>query len=319
MATLMLGGERYECLPGETVLEALLRQKVEVSYGCKQGICQTCLLRSDIAPPDNVQINLTTDQRSKNCFLACQWQAEEDISITPVLSHDFVKAKVVSKSLLRQDILKLTLKVQKPFKFHAGQFVNLKKSESVVRSYSIANTPNQENTVEFHIRLLANGQFSQWAFSELVAGDVIPVSEPKGSCIYSPTESTGNLLMIGTGTGLAPLSGVLADALELKHTGVIHLFHGSQYSEGLYLDTELNQLAEQYNNFLYTGCVSKGHSSGFVSGRANDRAFLEYPDLKGWKVFICGNPDMVKASQTQAFLKGASCQNIYSDAFVLSQ
>ncbi|MEO1879495.1 MAG: FAD-binding oxidoreductase [Methylococcales bacterium] len=319
MSILKYRDREYSCHRGETILDALLRQKVDLSYGCKQGICQACMLRSNITPPDYTQNNLTTDQRSKNCFLACQWQPEEDVCIDPVESQSFVNARVVSKSLLSQDVLRLTLEFQKPFKFHAGQFVNLKKSEQVIRSYSIASTPNHSNTVEFHIRLLTNGQFSQWAFHELEHGDVIPVSEPKGNCIYNTKGANENLLLIGTGTGLAPLLGIVTDAFEHGHSGRIHLFHGSHISEGLYLNTKLTQLSEKYENFYYSGCVSREASAVFFNGRANDKAFSQYPDLKGWRVFVCGNPEMIKDSQKRAFLNGASCAHIFSDAFLLNQ
>ena len=318
MVILKYGEREYSCHEGETILEAMLRQKVDLSYGCQQGVCQTCLLRSDISPPDYAQKNLTNNQRSKNYFLACQWKPEQDISLVPLASHDFVNGYVVSKSLLSKDVLSLTLELHNPFEFYAGQFVNLKKSEQVIRSYSIASIPNQLNTIEFHIRLFKKGQFSQWAFNELVLGDVIAVSEPKGNCIYSSESTDESLLLIGTGTGLAPLSGIVTDALEHRHSGRIHLFHGAHYSEGLYLNARLTQLSEQYENFYYTGCVSREEASVFFSGRANDKAFSQYPDLKGWRVFVCGNPEMVKVSQKQAILNGVSCGHVFSDAFIVN-
>jgi len=115
MSILKYRDREYSCHRGETILDALLRQKVDLSYGCKQGICQACMLRSNITPPDYTQNNLTTDQRSKNCFLACQWQPEEDVCIDPVESQSYVNARVVSKSLLSQDVLRFPLEFQKPF------------------------------------------------------------------------------------------------------------------------------------------------------------------------------------------------------------
>ncbi|HIL41046.1 MAG TPA: 2Fe-2S iron-sulfur cluster binding domain-containing protein, partial [Methylococcales bacterium] len=95
MVILKYGEREYSCHEGETILEAMLRQKVDLSYGCQQGVCQTCMLRSDISPPDYAQKNLTNNQRSKNCFLACQWKPEQDISLVPLASHDFVNGYVV--------------------------------------------------------------------------------------------------------------------------------------------------------------------------------------------------------------------------------
>ena len=40
--------------------------------------------------------------------------------------------------------------------------------------------------------------------------------------------------------------------------------------------------------------------------------------LKNWRVYLCGHPDMVKATRKQAFLAGASMKDIYADPFVIS-
>jgi NAD(P)H-flavin reductase len=50
-------------------------------------------------------------------------------------------------------------------------------------------------------------------------------------------------------------------------------------------------------------------------GRANDIALSRLPDLKGWRVFLCGHPEMVNETKRQAYLNGASLKDIYADAF----
>jgi len=127
-------------------------------------------------------------------------------------------------------------------------------------------------------------------------------------------------LLIGTGTGLAPLAGIIADALAHQHSGLIHLFHGSQYAGGLYLVEAMRQLASQHENVNYTACVSRAPApEGFAQGRANELALETYPDLKGWRVYLCGHPDMVKITQQRAFLAGAKMRDIYADAFLIGE
>ncbi|MDA1343882.1 MAG: hypothetical protein O2966_08545, partial [Proteobacteria bacterium] len=120
-------------------------------------------------------------------------------------------------------------------------------------------------------------------------------------------------------TGLAPLEGILTDALANGHAGPIHLFHGSRDAEDLYRIDEMRQLAEQHPNFHYTQCLSGGHvPEGFASGRVNEIALSGIPDLKDWRVFLCGHPEMVNQMKKQVFLKGASIADIYTDAFLIS-
>jgi NAD(P)H-flavin reductase len=58
---------------------------------------------------------------------------------------------------------------------------------------------------------------------------------------------------------------------------------------------------------------------GYVAGRAHDVAFQQIPNLKNWRLFLCGHPDMVKTAKMKAFLAGASMKDIYADAFNVSK
>jgi NAD(P)H-flavin reductase len=229
---------------------------------------------------------------------------------------NFTAAIVIDKQLLNPETLLLSLQLQAPMDFYAGQFVNLKRADGLMRSYSIANNRINAQKLTFHIRRLAGGRFSEWAHQDLNIGDVIAVSDPQGLCYYLPNKPQQNLLLIGTGSGLAPLAGIISEALHHGHHGQIHLYHGSREIDGLYWIAEMQQLAHQYPNFHYTACVS-GESvpEGIVQGRANDLAFTAIKNLKDWRVFLCGHPEMVKQSKRQAYLNGAGLQDIHADAF----
>ncbi len=81
----------------------------------------------------------------------------------------------------------------------------------------------------------------------------------------------------------------------------------------------MRQLAEQHSNFHYTPCLSGSVvPDGFTAGRVNDVVFSQLPDLKSWRIFLCGHPEMVSQMKKQTFLKGAAIADIYTDAFVIS-
>ena len=214
----------------------------------------------------------------------------------------------------------LVVKIADAHRYKGGQFVNLQRADGLTRSYSIANIPRESGTLEFHIRRIPEGRFSAWVHEQLKAGDAIRISDPKGQCFYLPDRKEQGMLLIGTGTGLAPLAGIVHDALSHGHFGPIRLFHGSRGKDGLYRTEQMRKLAEQHANFSYTPCVSgDAVPKGFTEGRANDAALAEHADLSGWRVFLCGHPDMVKYTQKQAYLKGAKLADIYCDAFVTNQ
>lgn len=319
MANLTIEKKTYSCQPDETVLDALLRGNVNISYACKKGSCHSCMVRClNGAPPETAQVGLKSTLKAHHHFLACLCHPEQDMTLKlPDQSEFYTDGTVVVNAMLNRNTLLLVIAFKDAFEFNAGQFVNLQRPDGLTRSYSIANTPQESNTLEFHIRRLPGGKFSEWLHDEIRAGDTIAVSEPRGHCFYLPERREQGLLLVGTGTGLAPLAGILTDALAHGHSGPIHLFHGSREVEDLYRTDELRQLAAQHQNFHYIPCLSGSHvPEGFTAGRANDAALATLGDLKGWRIFLCGHPDMVNQTKITAFLKGASSMDIYADAFL---
>jgi len=320
MINLKIGENNYACEPKETVLDSLLRQDVDISFACKKGTCQCCMVRcTDGKPTESSQSNLKDTLKSQNYFLACCCVPEQDMTIRlPDQSEIFSEGKVVVNELMNRNTILLILECHDITEYRAGQFVNLQREDGLTRSYSIANTPQESRTLEFHIRRLPGGQFSEWVHDEIKVGDTLSVSEPKGHCFYIPERKEQGILLVGTGSGLAPLAGILTDALSHGHSGAIHLFHGSSEKEDLYRIDEMRQLAETHENFNYIPCISREHSEqGFAQGRANQVALEQMTDLKGWRVFLCGHPEMIYQMKTQVFLKGVSMGDIYTDAFLV--
>ena len=321
MATITMNGEKHACQANETILDALLRANVEIPHACREGVCQSCLMRSlDASPPSLSQNGLKDTLQHQNYFLACRCYPERDMTVAlPDHEGSGIVAEVCEKESLNTDIMRLVLSYEHDFSFYAGQFVHLKRpDDGLTRSYSIANTPGKGNILEFHIKKLPNGQFSTWVHEELVVGEKLTVSEAKGACHYLPGKSDQPILLVGTGSGLAPLIGIINDALDQGHSGPIRLYHGSREPEGLYLIDEIQSLAESYENFDYTPCVSgeTAHEK-FAKGRAHDVALSSTDTLAGWRVYLCGHPEMVNQCKMRAYLKGASLNDIYADAFYM--
>jgi len=322
MRRITIGESTFSCQPDETVLETLLRENVKVPNGCRQGLCQACLMRSlDNSPPVSAQNGLKDTLQAQKYFLSCICRPEQDMTVAlPNQQGASIEASVIDKQQLTPDIIRLILAYKTPFNFFAGQFVNLKRPDGLTRSYSIANIPHHENILEFHIRRLPNGQFSSWVHDELELGAQLTLSEAQGSCHYLPGRAEQPLILIGTGSGLAPLYGIIADALAQEHSGPIHLFHGSRDLNGLYFVDEMRELADKFDNFHYTSCLSGDSAeSDHVRGRAHDIALSSIESLNGWRVFLCGHPEMVSQSKKMAFMKGASMSDIYVDAFHVIQ
>lgn len=321
MHKLTLNTSTFDNKEGDTVLDTLLSNGIDIPYACKAGVCQSCLIRSpDQMPPVDAQKGLKKTQQANHFFLACQCHPTKDMTLElDPNEQPFIASEVMRVSLLNNDILELILKHPEGFNFQPGQFINLRNSKGIVRSYSIANAKNTDNTLELHIRKLANGQFSEWVHQQLKVGDAIDFQGPFGDCFYVQDNPLQPLVLIGTGTGLAPLIGIVSEALSKGHQGPIHLYHGSSETDGLYLMDTLKDLAVNQLNFHYTPCLSgSSEHPECINGRVHDIALQSFADLAGHKVYLCGHPEMVKAAQRKAYLAGASLQDIFADAFTVN-
>lgn len=310
----------YSCNAGETVLESLIRQGAEPPSSCRSGSCQTCMMRAvEGTPPPDSQKGLKPTLQHRGFFLACICKPETDMSVALAGAEALprITTTVIDKKELTPELLRLRLRPEAAFEFQAGQFINLHRPDGLIRSYSIASLPSEE-VIELHVELIPNGKMSGWLHDQVNLGDPLTIDGAHGDCFYLGEKPQQNLLLIGTGSGLAPLWGIARAALEHGHQGEIHLFHGSRSAERLYLVDELKALAEAHSNFFYTPCVSGDNSQGFTAGRANTVALQQFPKLNGWGVYLCGHPEMVNNTKRDTFLAGANFQDIYADPFTIS-
>ncbi len=319
MSVVRFENNDYLSAQGESLLDCLLRHGVKIPHSCNSGVCQTCMMRAVKGQPSAIsQSCLKEAQRLQGYFLACSYipNADIDVLLPDYVSQENVSAIVENKKMINRFVVQLFLKPNERFLFHAGQFVNLYKEASVARSYSIASMTDS-GFVELNIAVVPHGQVSTWVYEELQIGDEVNISRPLGDCFYTHGDLNQSLLLIATGTGLAPLMGILRDALSANHIGDIWLYHGSRTADGLYYVNKLNQYESFYENFHYFPCVSGGSTSAkFHHGRANEIALDQHKDLKNWRVFVCGNAAMVKQTKKKCYLAGASLNHISSDSFL---
>jgi len=319
MPKIVFEGQEYQAEDNESVLDCLIRHDVSVNYSCRAGVCQSCMMMMEEGTPSEAsQKGLKDALKAQNYFLMCSYVAEEDISISrPGKDFQSMETEVLALDKLSDDVLRVRLARPENYSYFPGQFLNLQNPDGAERSYSLASLPDDEDFLELHVRHIPGGKVSGWVHTALKAGDRVTISPATGDCFYTPGQPTQDLLLIGTGTGLAPLYGILRDALRQGHQGDIHLYHGSSTVEGLYLVDELKALDAAHTNVHYHPCVSQGTPpAGITSGRADQKALEEIGKLGGWRVYLCGREDMVKSARQKAFLSGASLKDIYADPFV---
>lgn len=312
----------YDCRTGETVLDALMRQGGEIPFSCRNGICQVCLQRRVAGElPADSQKGLRPDLAALGYFLPCRCRPESDLEFAaPDPADLYTPAVVQGKELLTPTVCRLLLEPATALRYRPGQFINLRRADGTVRSYSLASLPDQDYFLELHVKRMRNGVLSSWIFDELQVGDELEIQGPEGRAHYQGGDPTENLLLIGSGTGLAPLYGIVRDALQRGHNGGIHLVHGARDPSEIYLREALLELCGRHPNLRYTACVrSDTPAPGILLGQAQDVAFALHPNMHGWRVHLAGPEDMVRAADELALRAGAAPERIHTDPFVYKE
>src|SRR5512147_533260 len=148
-------------------------------------------------------------------------------------------ARLVRSVALTDDTKHLEFAVEglPRFDFTAGQFVSMKEphdGREITRAYSIASAPRGNNTFDLCLNRVPEGFFSNF-LCDLPEGETVPFHGPHGYFVLkNPVRSS---LFIGTGTGIAPLRGMLQwlFAEELRNQGrEFWLVFGVRYERDLY-------------------------------------------------------------------------------------
>lgn len=321
MGSVIFDSKTYPLEQNESVLDCLLRHGINIPHGCKAGACQSCVMRSSSNLPAIAQKGLKQSQKELGYFLSCSCIPTEDIEAA--LGDDLLErhqTQVLDIKKLNSQIFRIRLHA--PFNFKAGQYINIWLNDVITRSYSIASTAS-ENHIELHVKVLENGRFSSWAYNHLNVGDALNIQGPIGDCIYTNDRPDAPILMAGIGTGLAPLFGILKDALTAGHTGRIQLLVGAREAKNFYLCETLNSLAERHANLEVRFSANEGNHSAidpqiFTRESIYDLAKSIAPNAQGYRIYLCGAPTFVNKMRKQCFLTGASMQDIHCDAFLPS-
>jgi len=307
-----LDGVTIPLQPGETVLAALERSGADAPSGCRAGTCCKCMQQGE-NPPVESQRGLRATLQSQGFFLACQARPKGKLKIRSQAPLPRVKAHVESIDIVSSDVARILLRPDSPLDFHPGQYLDVLHPSGANRSYSIASLPS-DGWLELHIRRIPDGLVSGWLHG-LKAGDEVSVRGAYGQCFYVADDLKKKLLLVGAGTGLAPLLGIARDALEQEYSGSIDLVHGGLQPDRLYLRDELAELAEQYPQLRIHHCVLRGATQHEHEGALDELAVRIAGRLSRVRAFLCGDEALVRQLQRKLFLAGVPSGEILSDPF----
>jgi ferredoxin/flavodoxin---NADP+ reductase len=183
------------------------------------------------------------------------------------------------------------------------------------RAYSIASSSVERRHLEFYLTLVTAGQLSPRLFALRHGSRLFLGPKATGLFTLDRVPSDKAVLLVATGTGLAPYVSMLRTMLIHDTTRRFVVLHGARCSWDLGYRAELESLARLRPNFIYipsitrpeqdphfrgqTGRIQKLMETGVVESLAGLRLDPGLMD-----VFLCGNPEMIQQVKAMLEAKG---------------
>lgn len=324
-------GQSFEVEAGEAVLEAALRCEVALPHECQFGGCGTCRMKVvegsvDYPAQDGevaeLPMGLNPEEAAAGYALACQARPASDlvISVAPPLacsSPTRLDATVEHVAALTPDVthLRLRLPDDANLVYRPGQYMNVQLGDGRHRSFSMASKPNG-GSVDFHVRRIPGGTFTEQRIAKLRPGQTLAVEMPHGNfCFHA--EDYRPLVMVATGTGLAPIKSMLEALMDDEDCPPVSLYWGMRSEADLYLHEAIQTWAERLYEFRYVPVLSRASDSWTGRrGYVQDAVLADLEDLSEHAIYLCGSPRMISDAKLAFAERGASLEHLYIDSFV---
>lgn len=316
---------------GETILDAALRAGLNLPHSCKGGHCSSCRARirvGEVSYPSGRPLGLMEDEERDGYALLCQAHAASENLTIEVREIRPPVPEIVVKSLpcrverlqrLTADIMAVFLRVpaSEYFHFAPGQYLDIMLPQNRRRSFSIASTPGDGKLLELHIRRVSSGEFTQQLFDGTLEKSLLRIEGPLGQ-FWFRRESSRPALLIGGGTGYAPLRSMLHSLLEVGDRRQLHLYWGAQAAADLYEDAHIKELRVEHPNLHYVPVLSAPRPDDHWAGRTgfvHAAALADHPDLSRFDVYASGPPVMVETIRHEFLHRGLPAEQLFFDSF----
>jgi ferredoxin-NADP reductase/hemoglobin-like flavoprotein len=213
----------------------------------------------------------------------------------------------------------VTVQPDAPYPFKAGQYASIEtlRWPRVWRAYSMANAPAADGLLSLHVRAIDAGWVSSALVHHTQVGDVVRLGPPVGSMVCDP-RSQRDVLLVGGGTGLAPMLALAEELSRWNDRRRVHLYFGVRRIEDLYGLDRLAALVRRDPCLRVVACVSEDHRFRGERGELAEvlaRHAVEHDSWTRHDIFLAGSGPMVAATAGRLLDLGADERRIRFDSF----
>jgi ring-1,2-phenylacetyl-CoA epoxidase subunit PaaE len=223
--------------------------------------------------------------------------------------------------------LNVPAELRSSFDFQPGQFLTFRADiggADVRRSYSISSARSQlqkQGLLELGIRPVQGGVFSNWAASQLTAGDTLRVMPPDGRFVVQRPRAI-HRVGFAAGSGITPILSILASTLEEQPDSKFTLVYGNRRMDSVMFNEALQDLKDLYPSRLTLIHIlsRQAQEVPLLEGRIDAAkvqaiidAFLPVGSMD--EVFVCGPEAMIEATEQALLSAGVKPERIRSERF----
>lgn len=308
-------GVVLEVQPGESILDAARRLGLECPHSCRNGNCHVCtatLLRGRVRQDGVERAAGEVQPCVAEPLEACEllWPLLLAPGQLPLRE---LSCQLIDCEPLGGDVFRLRLRAPagEPPRYHAGQYLMLRREDGDWSAYSLASAPHQGRELELHIlsrdeqprALLAHIQRQGMARVQLPMGDACLRRAPAGP-----------LLLIAAGTGLAQMCSLIEHCRAAGVTRPIHLYWGVRSPEDFYDPPQWDAWRRTPGLTLHK-VVSDLCGWEGRCGLLHEAVRADFPSLAGVEVFASGSPAMVYATLDALVEAGMAPEQMRADVF----
>lgn len=338
--TVVPAGRQLRVTTRDTVLQSALAQGLAFPHNCRVGGCGECkcrLVAGTVKELTDKSYLLSAEELRANFILACQSLPRSDLTVEvrlnpAALSHPLVatRARIERLDPLTHDILRVALQLEQPLAYTAGQYAEVLVPRAAggevgaSRSYSFAGAPGRDGAssrIEFFIRKVASGRFTQWLFDHAAPGDELDLRGPFGD--FHLHAAGRPLLCIAGGSGLAPIKAMLEQAhLEGHASRDVTLIFGARTQADLYSRQALDAVAKAWTGRfdVVPALSAEPDDSAWtgVRGLVSEQLARMMPAAKlaAHDIYLCGPPGMIDACLDVLATCGTAADQIHFDKFL---
>jgi phenol hydroxylase P5 protein len=328
-------GTSLEVASGQTLLDAALRHGIYLPHACGHGLCGTCKVQVLAGEVDHGPANpfaLMDVERDEGKTLACCATPLTDVVIEADIDEDpdaeliplrDVVATVERAEMLTPSIRGLWLKLDEPFHFQAGQYLQAHvPGVEGTRAFSIANSPQdiaETGLLELHVRRVPGGAATTWLHDSLQIGQQLKLSGPNGRFFVRRSANKPMIFMAG-GSGLSSPRAMIRDLLQTGWRGSITLIYGQRTLGELYYHDEFSALALEHPQFCYVPCLSHEPADSAwrgARGFVHEVAQAHFGGrFEGHQAYLCGPPPMIEACISTLMRGRLFERDIFTERFI---